>query len=153
MLIDTKCTKSSPICLEIPYCTFNFTSVLHSLRKNICVCKKLNCTESNFWNQLFVELNLRSTCVFLILFISSDSDRDKFRLLCTDGSQAPLSHYRNCNLGHGPGGGTVTRFNFRKVARRFLETLQVLFSPSFCFLSTQIWLSAATLDVHYRLLS
>ncbi|KAF3856269.1 hypothetical protein F7725_016992, partial [Dissostichus mawsoni] len=57
----------------------------------------------------------------------SDSDRDEFRLLCADGSQAPLSHYRICNLGRGPGGGMVTRLNFRKTARKFLSTVQMLF--------------------------
>uniref|UniRef100_A0A8C4NX59 Serotransferrin n=1 Tax=Dicentrarchus labrax TaxID=13489 RepID=A0A8C4NX59_DICLA len=56
-----------------------------------------------------------------------NGDRDELRLLCTDGTQAPLSHYRNCNLGRGPGGGMVTRFNFRKVARKFLGIAQVLF--------------------------
>ncbi|KAL3058701.1 hypothetical protein OYC64_010788 [Pagothenia borchgrevinki] len=56
-----------------------------------------------------------------------DSDRDEFRLLCADGSQAPLSHYRICNLGRGPGGGMVTRLNFRKTARKFLSTVQMLF--------------------------
>ncbi|XP_068568235.1 saxiphilin-like [Cebidichthys violaceus] len=56
-----------------------------------------------------------------------DSDRDEFRLLCTDGTQAPLGHYRSCNLGRGPGGGTVTRINFRKIARKFLVTVQMLF--------------------------
>lgn len=61
----------------------------------------------------------------MFLFVPSDSHRDGFRLLCTDGTQAPLSHYRNCNLGRGPGGGMVTRFNFRKVARKFLVTVQV----------------------------
>ncbi len=74
------------------------------------------------------------TSAFLFLFVLSDSDRDELRLLCTDGTQAPLSHYRNCNLGRGPGGGMVTRFNFRKVARKFLVTMQVLFLvwlPSF----------------------
>ncbi|KAI4826633.1 hypothetical protein KUCAC02_030071 [Chaenocephalus aceratus] len=56
-----------------------------------------------------------------------DSDRDEFRLLCADGSQAPLSHYRTCNLGRGPGGGMVTRLNLRKTARKFLSTVQMLF--------------------------
>uniref|UniRef100_A0A672GZY1 Serotransferrin n=1 Tax=Salarias fasciatus TaxID=181472 RepID=A0A672GZY1_SALFA len=56
-----------------------------------------------------------------------ESDREDFRLLCADGTQAPLSHYRKCNLGRGPGGGTVTRHNFRKVVRKFLTTVQMLF--------------------------
>ncbi|KAM9859647.1 saxiphilin-like [Aulostomus maculatus] len=56
-----------------------------------------------------------------------ESEKDKFRLLCTDGSQAPLSHYRTCNLGRGPGAGMVTRLNFRKIARKFLLTVQMLF--------------------------
>lgn len=63
---------------------------------------------------------------FHIPFALSGSDGDEFRLLCTDGTQAPLSQYRNCNLGRGPGGGTVTRFNFRKIARKFLVTVQVI---------------------------
>ncbi|XP_049441361.1 saxiphilin-like [Epinephelus fuscoguttatus] len=61
------------------------------------------------------------------LALESIEDSDEFRLLCTDGTQAPLSHYTNCNLGRGPGGSMVTRFNFRKVARKFLTTVQMLF--------------------------
>ncbi|KAM3622028.1 uncharacterized protein V6R79_019332 [Siganus canaliculatus] len=61
------------------------------------------------------------------LALDSIEDRDSFQLLCTDGTQAPLSHYKTCNLGRGPGGGMVTRFNFRKVARKFLTTVQMLF--------------------------
>ncbi|XP_075317278.1 saxiphilin-like isoform X2 [Odontesthes bonariensis] len=56
-----------------------------------------------------------------------ESERDRFRLLCTDGTQAPLSHYKSCNLGRGPGGGMVTRHNFRKVVRKFLMTIQLFF--------------------------
>ncbi|KAF7664353.1 hypothetical protein LDENG_00180080 [Lucifuga dentata] len=56
-----------------------------------------------------------------------ESEREELRLLCTDGTHAPLSQYRNCNLGRGPGGGTVTRFNYRKIARKFLVTVQMLF--------------------------
>uniref|UniRef100_A0A8D0D896 Serotransferrin n=1 Tax=Sander lucioperca TaxID=283035 RepID=A0A8D0D896_SANLU len=61
------------------------------------------------------------------LALESIEGKDEFRLLCTDGTQAPLSHYRNCNLGRGPGGGMVTRFNFRKIARKFLTVVQMLF--------------------------
>ncbi|KAK2862053.1 hypothetical protein Q5P01_001586 [Channa striata] len=56
-----------------------------------------------------------------------ESESNEFRLLCTDGTQAPLSNYRNCNLGRGPGGGMVTRLNFRKVARKFLLIMQMMF--------------------------
>ncbi|XP_041836318.1 saxiphilin isoform X2 [Melanotaenia boesemani] len=56
-----------------------------------------------------------------------EAERDKFRLLCTDGTQAPLSRYRSCNLGRGPGGGMVTRHNFRKVVRKFVMTIQLMF--------------------------
>uniref|UniRef100_A0A3B4G4C6 Serotransferrin n=1 Tax=Pundamilia nyererei TaxID=303518 RepID=A0A3B4G4C6_9CICH len=63
----------------------------------------------------------------LALETIEESERDEFRLLCTDGTQAPLSQYRSCNLGHGPGGGMVTRVNFRKVVRKFLATVQTLF--------------------------
>uniref|UniRef100_A0A3Q2GEA8 Serotransferrin n=1 Tax=Cyprinodon variegatus TaxID=28743 RepID=A0A3Q2GEA8_CYPVA len=56
-----------------------------------------------------------------------ESEQDNFRLLCPDGTQAPLSHYRNCNLGRGPGGGMVTRRNFRKVVRKFVSTMQMQF--------------------------
>ncbi|XP_036067972.1 serotransferrin-B isoform X1 [Oryzias melastigma] len=55
------------------------------------------------------------------------SDSDMFRLLCPDGTQAPISHYRSCNLGRGPGGGVVSRNNFRKIARKFLMTAQLMF--------------------------
>uniref|UniRef100_A0A3B3BK66 Serotransferrin n=1 Tax=Oryzias melastigma TaxID=30732 RepID=A0A3B3BK66_ORYME len=56
---------------------------------------------------------------------SIESDSDMFRLLCPDGTQAPISHYRSCNLGRGPGGGVVSRNNFRKIARKFLMTAQM----------------------------
>uniref|UniRef100_A0A3B5LUX1 Serotransferrin n=1 Tax=Xiphophorus couchianus TaxID=32473 RepID=A0A3B5LUX1_9TELE len=55
------------------------------------------------------------------------SEWDSFRLLCPDGSQAPLSHYMSCNLGRGPGGGMVTRHNFRKVVRKFISAVQTQF--------------------------
>ncbi|MBN3306830.1 TRFE1 protein, partial [Amia calva] len=48
-------------------------------------------------------------------------------LLCADGSVAPLREFRRCHLGRGPGGGVVTRNNFRKVARKFLTVAQGLF--------------------------
>uniref|UniRef100_A0A3B4A6U1 Serotransferrin n=1 Tax=Periophthalmus magnuspinnatus TaxID=409849 RepID=A0A3B4A6U1_9GOBI len=48
-----------------------------------------------------------------------ETEWTEFRLLCTDGTQAPLSLYRSCNLGRGPGGALVTRFNLRKIARKF----------------------------------
>uniref|UniRef100_A0A3Q4HBY1 Serotransferrin n=1 Tax=Neolamprologus brichardi TaxID=32507 RepID=A0A3Q4HBY1_NEOBR len=63
----------------------------------------------------------------LALETIEESERDEFRLLCTDGTQAPLSQYRSCNLGRGPGGGMVTRVNFRKVVRKFLAIVQTLF--------------------------
>ncbi|XP_063329863.1 saxiphilin-like [Pelmatolapia mariae] len=63
----------------------------------------------------------------LALETIEESEHDEFRLLCTDGTQAPLSQYRSCNLGRGPGGGMVTRVNFRKVVRKFLATVQTLF--------------------------
>ncbi|XP_078104758.1 saxiphilin-like isoform X1 [Sander vitreus] len=79
----------------------------------------LRCLRSGTGDVAFVD--------HLALESIEDSDRDEFRLLCTDGTQAPLSHYRNCNLGRGPGGGMVTRFNFRKIARKFLTMVQMLF--------------------------
>uniref|UniRef100_A0A8C2BL19 Serotransferrin n=1 Tax=Cyprinus carpio TaxID=7962 RepID=A0A8C2BL19_CYPCA len=56
-----------------------------------------------------------------------ESEKDEFRLLCIDGTHAPLSSFRNCNLGRGPGGGVVTRMSTRKIARKFLVTAQMLF--------------------------
>ncbi|XP_056130730.1 saxiphilin-like [Lampris incognitus] len=56
-----------------------------------------------------------------------ESEREEFRLLCTDGTHAPLSQYRGCNLGRGPGGAVVARLNYRKIARKFLMTVLVLF--------------------------
>ncbi|XP_023269889.1 saxiphilin-like [Seriola lalandi dorsalis] len=79
----------------------------------------LRCLRSGAGDVAFVD--------HLALKSIEESESDEFRLLCTDGTQAPLSHYRNCNLGRGPGGGMVTRFNFRKVARKFLMTVQMLF--------------------------
>lgn len=86
-------------------------------------------------NQINSELNkistieLKNTSIFSlhVYFLSylSGSERDKFMLLCPDGTQAPISHYRSCNLGRGPGAGMVTRHNFRKVARKFLIAVQV----------------------------
>ncbi|XP_040889104.1 saxiphilin [Toxotes jaculatrix] len=79
----------------------------------------LRCLRSGAGDVAFVD--------HLALESIEESESDEFRLLCTDGTQAPLSHYRNCNLGRGPGGGMVTRVNLRKVARRFLTTVQTLF--------------------------
>lgn len=56
-----------------------------------------------------------------------ESEKDEFRLLCADGTHAPLSSFRKCNLGRGPGGGVVTRMNTRKTARKFLVAAQVSF--------------------------
>ncbi len=68
---------------------------------------------------------------FLILtysfFPSTESEKDEFRLLCADGTRAPLSSFRTCNLGRGPGEGVVTRMNTRKIARKFLATAQVFY--------------------------
>ncbi|KAJ3602027.1 hypothetical protein NHX12_029787 [Muraenolepis orangiensis] len=63
----------------------------------------------------------------LALASIEDSQRDEFRLLCTDGTNAALSHHAQCNLGRGPGGGVVTRSNYRKIARKFLTAAQMLF--------------------------
>ncbi len=60
-------------------------------------------------------------------FPSTESEKDEFRLLCADGTRAPLSSFRTCNLGRGPGEGVVTRMNTRKIARKFLATAQVCF--------------------------
>ncbi|KAK9528944.1 hypothetical protein VZT92_013071 [Zoarces viviparus] len=79
----------------------------------------LRCLRSGAGDVAFVD--------HLALESIEDSDRDQFRLLCADGTQAPLGHYRNCNLGRGPGGGTVTRVNLRKIARKFLVSVQMLF--------------------------
>ncbi|XP_056885941.1 saxiphilin-like isoform X2 [Takifugu flavidus] len=79
----------------------------------------LRCLRSGHADVAFVD--------HLALESIEDSWRDAFSLLCADGTQAPLSHYRSCNLGRGPGGATVTRFNFRKVSQKFLLTVQMLF--------------------------
>ncbi|XP_062272256.1 saxiphilin-like [Scomber scombrus] len=79
----------------------------------------LRCLRSGAGDVAFVD--------HLALQSIEEHEQDEFRLLCTDGTQAPLSHYRNCNLGRGPGSGMVSRFNFRKVARKFLLAVQVLF--------------------------
>ncbi|XP_026863631.2 melanotransferrin [Electrophorus electricus] len=55
------------------------------------------------------------------------SENKEYKLLCTDGTWAPLSHFRKCNLGRGPGGGVVTRMNHRKIARKFLIAAQMAF--------------------------
>ncbi|XP_072238173.1 saxiphilin-like isoform X1 [Leuresthes tenuis] len=79
----------------------------------------LRCLRSGAGDVAFVD--------HLALESIEESERDRFRLLCTDGTQAPLSHYKSCNLGRGPGGGMVTRHNFRKVVRKFLMTIQLFF--------------------------
>uniref|UniRef100_A0A8C9SEA2 Serotransferrin n=1 Tax=Scleropages formosus TaxID=113540 RepID=A0A8C9SEA2_SCLFO len=56
-----------------------------------------------------------------------EQEKGHYRLLCTNGSLAPLSDFGRCNLGQGPGGGVVTRFNYRRVIRKFLTTIQVAF--------------------------
>lgn len=56
-----------------------------------------------------------------------ESERENYKLLCTDGSHAHLSDFGRCNLGRGPGGGVVTRVNFRKIARKFLQAAQMVF--------------------------
>ncbi|XP_066522642.1 saxiphilin-like [Hoplias malabaricus] len=56
-----------------------------------------------------------------------ESEKDEYRLLCTDGSHSPLSNFRKCNLGRGPGWGVVTRQNNRKIARKFLLASQAMF--------------------------
>ncbi|XP_027002253.1 saxiphilin-like isoform X1 [Tachysurus fulvidraco] len=56
-----------------------------------------------------------------------DSVKDEYRLLCTDGTQAPLSSFRKCNFGRGPGGAVVTRINNQNLARKFLSAIQTAF--------------------------
>ncbi|XP_062402147.1 saxiphilin-like isoform X1 [Sardina pilchardus] len=56
-----------------------------------------------------------------------ESEREEYKLLCTDGSTAPLGDFRRCNLGRGPGGGVVTRVNYRKIARKFLTASVMAF--------------------------
>ncbi|XP_043924802.1 melanotransferrin-like [Protopterus annectens] len=52
---------------------------------------------------------------------------ESYMLLCPDGSQAPLTDFRNCNLGQGPGHAIVTRHTFRRIALKFLTVSQNLF--------------------------
>ncbi|XP_029007708.2 saxiphilin-like [Betta splendens] len=79
----------------------------------------LRCLKSGAGDVAFVD--------HLVLESISESESDELRLLCADGTLAPLSHYKRCNLGRGPGGGTVTRLNFRKFARDFLKLVEHLF--------------------------
>ncbi|XP_012728139.2 saxiphilin [Fundulus heteroclitus] len=79
----------------------------------------LRCLRSGAGDVAFVD--------HLALESIDESERHTFRLLCPDGTQAPLSRYRSCNLGRGPGGGMVTRHNFRKVVRKFVLTVQTQF--------------------------
>ncbi|KAL0978161.1 hypothetical protein UPYG_G00166880 [Umbra pygmaea] len=57
----------------------------------------------------------------------TESDMEAYELLCPDGSRAPLSDYRSCNLGRGPGQGIVTRSNVRKITRKLLAAAQMAF--------------------------
>uniref|UniRef100_A0A3P8ZC92 Serotransferrin n=1 Tax=Esox lucius TaxID=8010 RepID=A0A3P8ZC92_ESOLU len=61
------------------------------------------------------------------LWSIKESESDEYQLLCSDGTRAPLSDYRSCNLGRGPGQGVVTRFSVRKIARKFVAAAQVAF--------------------------
>ncbi|XP_059918633.1 saxiphilin-like [Gadus macrocephalus] len=79
----------------------------------------LRCLQSGAGDVAFVD--------HLALESIEESQREEFSLLCTDGSRAPLSHFAKCNLGRGPGGAMVTRLNYRKIARKFLTTVQMLF--------------------------
>uniref|UniRef100_A0A3Q3DK50 Serotransferrin n=1 Tax=Hippocampus comes TaxID=109280 RepID=A0A3Q3DK50_HIPCM len=79
----------------------------------------LRCLSSGAGDVAFVD--------HLALETIESNERDNLRLLCTDGTQAPLSHYNACHLGRGPGAAVVTRMSVRKVARKFLHTLQMLF--------------------------
>ncbi|XP_034022326.1 melanotransferrin isoform X2 [Thalassophryne amazonica] len=79
----------------------------------------LRCLRSGVGDVAFVD--------HLALENIDEYEKEELRLLCTDGTQASLSHYRNCNLGRGPGGSVVTRFSFRKFARKFIVMTQMLF--------------------------
>uniref|UniRef100_A0A4W3H5B8 Saxiphilin n=1 Tax=Callorhinchus milii TaxID=7868 RepID=A0A4W3H5B8_CALMI len=57
----------------------------------------------------------------------NESEAAKYKLLCTDGTKANLSEFRQCNLGRGPGNAIVTRYNYRKITRKFLAVSQHLF--------------------------
>ncbi|XP_062853971.1 saxiphilin-like isoform X2 [Trichomycterus rosablanca] len=79
----------------------------------------LRCLQSGAGDVAFVDHSMLGSL--------KDSEKDEYRLLCTDGTQAPLSSFSTCNLGRGPGGGVVTRVNLRKIARRFLIAAQMAF--------------------------
>ncbi|XP_030632456.1 saxiphilin-like [Chanos chanos] len=79
----------------------------------------LRCLQSGTGEVAFVDHTVLSSI--------DESEWDEYRLLCTDGTRAPLSQYRKCNLGRGPGGGVVTRMNYRKTARKFLTAAQLAF--------------------------
>lgn len=146
------------ICRVIHYCLNQNSSCVATATKfkrmrNSCKSMGIKCliaaiSASNFtvivsWSKLGRIICIKCLCTFMAstsllktlnafppLCLLSDSWRDAFSLLCADGTQAPLSHYRSCNLGRGPGGATVTRFNFRKVSQKFLLTVQVLLCHS-----------------------
>ncbi|KAI2663737.1 Serotransferrin [Labeo rohita] len=79
----------------------------------------LRCLQSRAGDVAFVD--------HTVLDSIDESEKDEFRLLCADGNHAPLSSFRKCNLGRGPGGGVVTRMNIRKIARKFLVAAQMSF--------------------------
>ncbi|XP_051888450.1 saxiphilin-like [Pristis pectinata] len=60
----------------------------------------------------------------------SVSEAAKYKLLCTDGTQANVTDFRKCHLGRGPGSAVVTRYNYRKITRKFLAVAQHLFGRS-----------------------
>ncbi|MFT7797310.1 saxiphilin-like [Arapaima gigas] len=56
-----------------------------------------------------------------------EEEKDDYRLLCADGSKGSVNEFSRCNLGQGPGGAVVTRLNHRKIVRKFLTAIQVVF--------------------------
>ncbi|XP_053326291.1 serotransferrin-2-like [Spea bombifrons] len=63
----------------------------------------------------------------LSIINATDSELEAFELLCPDGSTAPLSSFRKCNLGQGPNKAIVTRGPLHRITKRFLTLIQGLF--------------------------
>uniref|UniRef100_A0A8C5P8Q6 Transferrin-like domain-containing protein n=1 Tax=Leptobrachium leishanense TaxID=445787 RepID=A0A8C5P8Q6_9ANUR len=63
------------------------------------------------------------------LTIMSEELQD-YELLCPDGSTAPLTSFRTCNLGQGPNKAIVTRGQMHRITKKFLTLIQNLFGPN-----------------------
>ncbi|CAH2295378.1 melanotransferrin-like [Pelobates cultripes] len=66
----------------------------------------------------------------LAIMRATDAELQEYELLCPDGSTAPLTSFKTCNLGKGPNKAIVTRGLMRRITKRFLTLITGLFGPN-----------------------